>query len=260
MPKSGQQWDPQFLSRSSLLTVFASLAAPLTHGRADWPSLEQYTALAEARRLACCPDGRQVAFSPAAPKRVRARRDTPIDPSQLYDGRIVLRGEVPCLHASYHDWFNALAWASFPRAKRAVHERQFEALCDWLVPSASRLPNRRTREQDALTLFDEGGAALVIARAEELPAASGTTDLNELRCAPQLVLFGHAAMEHLVFDSTPVRIAAMVLESGATRREGVALLDWVDAALELRLRDTHQFRQPSADRLVVLQPPHTALV
>lgn len=259
MPKSGQQWDPEFLARSHLLRVFDSLAERLRPAD-DWPSLEQYTQLAEARRAECCPDARTVSFAPATPKRARVRRDTPIDPARLYDGRIAVQGEVACLQASYHDWFNALAWAAFPRAKRAVHERQYRALTRWLPPGASRLPNRRTREQDALTVFDEGGAALVVRSVDELPAKSGGTDLETLAGRATLVVFGHAVMEHLAFESCAVRVAALVLETEEEPATGLALLDWVDQTLERRLRDPGLFQTPQADRVVVLQPPNTALI
>src|SRR5690606_31968463 len=152
----------------------------------------------------CCPEARPVSFTPATPKRARVRRDTPVDPARLYDGRIALQGEVACLQASYHDWFNALAWAAFPRAKRAVHERQYDALTRWLPQGASRLPNRRTREQDALTIFDEGGAALVLRDAGELPTKPGETELGTLAERAALVVFGHAVMEHLAFESRAV--------------------------------------------------------
>jgi hypothetical protein len=220
----------------------------------------QYTALAEARRKERCPDARPVAFAPATPKRVRARRDTPIDPARLYDGRIALHGEVACLQASYHDWFNALAWAAFPRSKRAVHERQYRALTHWLPKGASRLPNRRTREQDALTIFDEGGAALVVRSADVLPATTSATDLRALAGSATLVMFGHAVMEHLAFESSAVRVAALVLQTGTELPTGLSLLDWVDDALERQLRDPHLFQAPHADRVVVLQPPNTALI
>src|SRR5690606_26753214 len=93
-------------------------------------------------------------FAPQSKKPRRAKRG-PVELDQLYDGSIALRGEVPCLAQSYHDLFNAVIFAAFPLAKYALHARQFRALRERVTPGVTRLPEARTREQDALTVFDE---------------------------------------------------------------------------------------------------------
>ncbi|HMI93099.1 MAG TPA: DUF3025 domain-containing protein, partial [Polyangiales bacterium] len=82
------------------------------------------------------------------------RRGGQIRLDGLYDGRIVVHGEVPTREGDWHDFFNALCFATFPRAKRALHLRQYSALQGRVPATATRLPPTRTREQDALTLFD----------------------------------------------------------------------------------------------------------
>lgn len=156
MPRSGQPWDPGALTRSSLLGPLCELGRSLlcTSG---WPTLDAYGALAEREREARASELPPLRFAAPEPRPRRKRLLEPINPARLYDGRIALRGEIPCVSQSYHDLLNALAWAAFPRAKRALHARQFRALSARLEPGATSLPNRRTREQDALTLFDEGG-------------------------------------------------------------------------------------------------------
>jgi hypothetical protein len=256
VPKSGQAWDARFLERSSLLGALRELAQPLLDG-GSWPTLEVYGAFAEAERRARAPELRAVTFAPP----VRRQRSSPIEVGQLYDGRIALHDEVPCLGSSYHDFLNALAWAAFPRAKRALHARQYRALTAWLPPSAERLPNRRTREQDALALFDEGGSVLVVtpelgARLAESEAQHALRGEDEAR----VVLFGHAIMEHVCFESSGVRSAALLLRVPAPLPEGRALLDLVDREIAARLHDPHELREPNFDRVLSIQPPDVATV
>ena len=86
---------------------------------------------------------------------------------RLYDARIVNDGEVPTRDGSWHDFLNALVWATFPVAKAALHRRQHQIV----VPGAAH----RTPEGDALAMIDEGGVFL-----------------------PQKIVFGHAIYEGLV--------------------------------------------------------------
>jgi len=128
MPKSGQLYDRHVLQRSALLRDFWALGEPLVAGSSTWPTLEQYTAFAERERRARAPELPEVRFAPFAPRQRRPRRRVALDLGELYDGQIVMLGQVPCLESSYHDLFNALVWAAFPRSKRAIHLRQFRAL------------------------------------------------------------------------------------------------------------------------------------
>jgi hypothetical protein len=196
-----------------------------------------------------------------APPSTRSRSQ-PIDIGQLYDGRIALHGEVPCLGTSYHDLLNVLVWAAFPRAKRALHARQYRALQSWLPPAAARLPNRRTREQDALALFDEGGSVLVVPSG--LGAALRTALATEAAAGEKLaleplgarvLLFGHAVMEHVCFESAALSSAALVVCLDPPLPEGLALLARVDHALAARLSDPQQLMMPAFDAVVAIQPP-----
>ena len=92
----------------------------------------------------------------------------------------------------WHDFLNALVWATFPRAKLALHRRQHAAIERWIPPGATQLPNARTREQDALALVDEGGVLL---------------------CEDRTFFFGHALFEGLVFGQ-PAMISRGVALDG----------------------------------------------
>lgn len=262
MPKSGQTWDARFLERSALLGELRALAAPLTSG-ATWPSLEACSAFVEAERCARAGELSSVRFAPPS----RRSRAQPVDIGQLYDGRIALHGEVPCLGTSYHDLLNVLVWAAFPRAKRALHARQYRALEGWLPPAAAQLPNRRTREQDALALFDEGGSVLVLPGPIEASlgaaiasgcGAGGGHGLE--REGARILLFGHALMEHVCFESAAVSSAALVVSVEPPLPEGRALFDRVDRVLERRLSDPREFAAPVFDAVLVIEPPDRAWV
>jgi DUF3025 family protein len=242
MPKSGQVFDPKVFERSGLLREFEELTEPIS-ALSGWPSLEAYTEFAERERCSRAPELGRVSFTRSVPTPKRRReRSTVLDLGGLYDGRIALRSEVPCLEHSYHDLFNVLVWAAFPRSKRALHARQFRALTGWVPAGASRLPNRRTREQDALALFDEGGAILIAGAGE---------------AAARIILFGHAVMEHVCFERAVVRSAALrlVLADEEVAARGATLLDGVDRALARRLSNPEELRSPVFDAAVEIAPP-----
>jgi hypothetical protein len=244
-----------------LLREVAEIGRPLFRG-SERPTLEAYTELVERERQARAGELPGVRFAPPEPRPRRHRRRSPLDPRQLYDGRIELEREVPCLRSSYHDLLNVLAWAAIPRAKRALHARQFRALSAWLPGSSAQLPNRRTREQDALALFDEGGSVLVLsgelgARLSSVP--EGTLAISHT--GARLVLFGHALMEHVCFEAAHVRSAALLLPLEPPLPEGRALLDRVDQAIARRLSDARELTHPDGfDRAVSIEPPGAAWI
>lgn len=173
----------------------------------DWPSLAELN-----RRLDAYvnpPGLPRVAFAPSAPRSRRAKRR---DLSALYDVRIHREGLVATRLRNPHDLFNALVWASFPLAKRALARRQHDAHVRRLGVDLVRLPNARSREQDTLAMIDEGGVL----------------------CAPgRRVLFGHALYEHLWMGDAGVRGYPVELADGAT-----------DDALARALADDERFSDP----------------
>lgn len=247
MPKSGQRYERDFLSRSPLLGEWQVFARTLIN-RPGWPTLDEYSEFVDAERRARAGELEPVRFVAAPAPRRRGRVRPALDLAELYDGRIALRRQVPCLDASYHDLFNALVWAAFPRSKRALHARQFRALqCRWR-PGATRLPNRRTPEQDALTIFDEGGVVVLGAPEHGLGAA---LDQASLRVVP----FGHAVMEHVCFEAAPVRAAVLLLDVHGVGASGRELFEAVDRALAPRLADEAQLSAPEFDGVLSILPP-----
>lgn len=253
MPRSGQPWDGEFFRKSPLFRVYEPFLARWA-GKSAWPSLEEYAALMEEERARRAPELRELRPWAMRKKPRRWRRTTPIELAELYDGSIELAGQVPCLAESYHDLWNAVVFAAFPRAKRALHARQYRALVDWVPRRAERLPSRRTREQDALTVFDEGGSVVVLetARYREWLGAQERVEIAphpDTRTAP--VVFGHALLELAQYGLPKVRSGAVVFDA-AEIPSGRELFEHIDVRLAERLTDPARFRAPGADAVLEL--------
>lgn len=246
MPKSGQVWDPALLTHSPLFAPFERWVSQFS-GREGWPSASDYTALCEQSRRETASELAKLEFAPSRPRPRRFKRER-ITVEELYDGSIARLGRVPCLEASYHDLWNAVAFAAFPRAKRALHGRQYRALLNWIDPQSARLPMCRTREQDALAVFDEGGSVLFVdpGLRGRWETASAPLELFDVR---RLLLFGHALMEHISYGRREVRSCAVFLP---WQTASAPDLGWVDRELAARLDDPHRFQAPGADGVVVL--------
>jgi hypothetical protein len=194
-------WDPQLCDRSSW---FWPLRAAASHfaAHSDWPSLQE---LSDVYRV-CTEHLAAPALTfndnvKKSDKRVSGR----IVLSALYDARITLQREVPTRERNWHDLLNMLCFTTFPHSKLALHARQYACLAQRVDAQTKQLPNRRTPEQDALTLFDEGGVALALeadaaAELQRLPIPE--REAMSLRLYEQrrlrVVAFGHALYEHLI--------------------------------------------------------------
>jgi hypothetical protein len=217
----------RFFERDPLLFASIARAAKVFADRSDWPDVSEYDAL-------FCDCAKPVHFELAPPKR-RRTGDEPIVRAALYDAMIVERRIVPTRPRMWHDYLNALVWASFPKAKLALHERQHRAIEAWIPKSATRLPNARTRELDALALVDEG-AILIVEKSIE----SG---------AQYQLVFGHALLEGLVLDNRAMiaRGVRLVADRDATcdlPNEIDARVALADELLEKALRAPSRIRTP----------------
>jgi hypothetical protein len=189
----GAAWNARFFDADPRFWPLEPAARRFAR-HADWPAPEELEA----------PGVRFV----AAPKPRRTRRRTPgVDAG--YDAR-VLAGEVPTRPRSWHDFLNALVWATFPASKRALHARQDEAIRAALSAGARGLPNARSREHDALALLDEGGVIVLEAPGESL-----------------VLTFGHALYEGLVVGGPPATASALAFSVPVLPERGlsVALAD-----------------------------------
>lgn len=180
-------FDGRFFERRGEFWPIA-LAASAFADREEWPEVADYV-----RAFGDSPP--PVRFEPA-PARRRRPGDGPVPREELYDAVIVRRRVVPTRPRMWHDYLNALVWASFPRAKLALHQRQHAAIQRWIPEGATRLPNARTRELDALALLDEGGVLVLEQGAQTMT-----------------LIFGHALFEGLVLEQRAMIARSLVLDA-----------------------------------------------
>ena len=240
-------WDPALCERSPWFWPLAAAASRFA-GHADWPTFADFDAA-----YAACTAGLGVTalrFRDNVRKQDK-RADGRVVLAALYDARITLGHEVPTRERNWHDLLNMLCFATFPHSKLALHARQYARLEERIDASTQKLPNRRTPEQDALTLFDEGGVVLAVeaetARRFEAAAPDRREQLClELRDAKRLrvVPFGHALYEHL--------IEGLRCPGGCTQLVVVPdlwaepFLQTVDRVLADKLGDPAQLQSPRA--------------
>jgi hypothetical protein len=131
-----------------------------------------------------------------------------------YEQFIFETGECP-VRPGLHDFFNALVWMRFPRAKAALNCLQAAEIARQGVGA------RRGSVRDAITVFDENGALLQAPPAlwealEERAWRRLFVELRPLWRQARLTIFGHALLEQL-----------------ATPRKGLTAHVWrADAALD----------------------------
>lgn len=158
-----------------------------------------------------------------------------------YEQRIHDEGRIATRPGNWHDLFNALMWMERRELKCAVNAAY--------VREAKLLHGgTRTRSQCALTHFDEAGA-VVILRDADLLAQWNAHDWHGLfwrerarwRAGAELVIFGHALLEHLLLPRA-MTVAKCVVITGdvapaAARREvanGIANGELLRDPTELR--------------------------
>jgi hypothetical protein len=113
------------------------------------------------------------------------------------------------------------------------------------------LPNRRTPEQDALTLFDEGGVVLAAtgeAAAQLREAAVPEREaLSQALCAQRqlrVVPFGHALYEHWVEGLRCPGGCTQIIEVDALWADTSTFLHALDRALAAHLLSPAQMQSP----------------
>jgi hypothetical protein len=150
---------------AAVLAPFAPIVSELPSGR--FPTVEEIHAVCGARA--------SIRFERAQPRPRRGPRPA------AYDERIAF-GVVPTRAENLHDLMNALVWAAFPRAKRAIHARQLAHLR--ISPDRAR----RSPAHDTIAMLDEGG--VLFAGPPDEPRG--------------VVVVGHAILEHALTARSPV--------------------------------------------------------
>ncbi|MDP3828644.1 MAG: DUF3025 domain-containing protein [Polaromonas sp.] len=137
---------------------------------------------------------------PGAPRRFVPQSALP--PGQAYEQFIFETGTVPT-RDNLHDFFNGLCWMRFPLTKKKLNQLQAAEI------AAAGVAPLRGPVRDALTVFDENAAFLSAPPPlwDALAARDWQrlfVDLRPLWQQAQLVLFGHALQEKLVYPRKPI--------------------------------------------------------
>lgn len=134
--------------------------------------------------------------APAKPP-VRFVPQAELPPGTAYEQYIFDSEQCPT-REGLHDFFNGLAWLAFPQTKRRLNQLHVAQI------ARSGIAPVRGPARDGLTLFDENAALLCAPdalwnalAAKDWPEVFGK--LRPLWAQSQLVLFGHALLEKLVF-------------------------------------------------------------
>lgn len=165
-----------------------------------------------------------------------------------YEQYIFDTDEVPT-REGLHDFFNGLAWLTFPMTKRRLNQLHVAQI------ARTGIQPVRGPARDALTLFDENAAFLQspdvlwqALEAKDWPRLFG--ELRPLWRQTQLLLFGHGLLEKLVSPRKP--ITAHVYRVRA--RDGALSIGEVDAWMATDLSAEKLARKPFA-HLPVLGVP-----
>ena len=112
-----------------------------------------------------------------------------------YEQRIFLHGKIATRSQNWHDFFNSLAWITFPKAKSALNAIHYKEIL-------KQDSNLRSRKRDLLTLFDECGVVVMadnfildLIRSHQWQALFVDNKQLWLDGKIKLVTFGHALYE-----------------------------------------------------------------
>jgi Protein of unknown function (DUF3025) len=117
--------------------------------------------------------------------------------SEAYERFIFNTGQCPT-RDNLHDFFNGLCWITFPQTKKKLNQLQAAEI------AKAGVQPLRGAVRDALTVFDENAAFLIAPQPlwDALLARDWTLlfiTLRPLWKDAQLILFGHALLEKLVY-------------------------------------------------------------
>jgi hypothetical protein len=194
------------------LEAFAGFEPWLTRLNAEtqWPDVAAYRDLL----------GADVDFAPLV-----ARLPAGLDASDVvgsYIGRCA-GGVVPTRPQHLHDLMNALTWARYPLAKRALCLGQI----DVAIARGEKTNRLRTPLQDSLAMLDEGGLLVVVDADDAI--------IDE-------TVFGHGHLENAV-QGRPSRGWPLVVRSVADADVKDAIVAYIDHAVAVRRVDDNAVRR-----------------
>jgi hypothetical protein len=203
--KLSHEWNPAALLQSPLLSPLHPVLTRLATEK--FPTLRDFNSLLEGGQPAISVQlGHNLCFVPQESGRMGFEAQ--------YEPCCYLSGEVQTRADNWHDFFNALVWLTFPKAKAAINTRHYQAL----TRAADTSDSQRGRVRDMATLFDESGVIVVCANAE-LANLLLTFQWKELfwqqreqvRAAMGFYIFGHGLYEKALQPYTGMTGQGLVL-------------------------------------------------
>ncbi len=190
------EWDARFFTRSSIFEPFLPLSAFISAFN-TWPTSQDLNTLRQRISTDIATfSGMPIQFAP----QVNENADSANDHSSVlpYERSIHLTGTVPTRPENWHDFFNALVWLTFPKAKAALNQIHVQSL-----NQAMQHKNKvRGPLRDAATLFDESGVIVLSSQPELitlLQQREWKTVFWQHRASVltsmRFILFGHALYE-----------------------------------------------------------------
>ncbi|GAB3625179.1 membrane protein [Pandoraea terrae] len=178
---------------------------------ADVAAAGQAASSADDWRAGLCRAAASRGITTAAGLPLRFVPQSALPCGESYEAFIAATGCVPT-RDNLHDFFNALIWLTFPRAKAALNARQAAAI------AADGIGATRGSLRDAATLFDENAALFVTADPALADALRGfdwsTLFLARRQAwgrATEVAGFGHALLEKLVTPYKSVTAHAWIV-------------------------------------------------
>lgn len=154
-------WNPVFFEQGGLFELFKPWSDWFLRHFDAFPGLDEINTLMNEGRVAPVLSGGGFPVKCVKQQRIgRAQRDQ-LGWKAEYQLRIFLSGEVPTRANNWHDFFNAWSWIHLPKTKAAINARHFACAEETYPFPWRRTGGNRNREQDFLTLFDEGGMIVV---------------------------------------------------------------------------------------------------
>ncbi len=190
------EWDAHFFTRSSIFEPFLPLSAFISAFN-TWPTSQDLNRLRQQIPFDIATfSGMPLRFVPQVCKNIDpANNNTAVLP---YERSIHLTGAVPTRTENWHDFFNALVWLTFPRAKAALNEIHVQSLNQ----AAQRKNEARGPLRDAATLFDESGVIVLCSQSELITLlqqhawkAVFWQRRASVLTSMRFILFGHALYE-----------------------------------------------------------------
>jgi hypothetical protein len=200
-----QQWsEPSFSSvRATLQSDLTCALAPLAFDpfvKMSGQPLDSHAVLdlmnKRAEELGIQTQSAQsLRFVIDTPKRRRRERKPVLTSVSVssYEHRVWASGEVPTRPGHVHDLCNFAVWCLFPHAKAALNARQIQAAHRRAsLGGEDQWSGRRTPEQDALSMLDEGSVVEVVLEGRQ-------------RATSEWFIFGHALYESMIQEISGIR-------------------------------------------------------